>query len=119
MNQQTRSEQRRYSELESTALFGLLQEASVQAIFAGIQPTEVWLGPKEALILEVEMNWQEQEGRLRHTNANQSAMIRGDMEGAKLMGLRVRLMVKDGVRVGISWPNDQVVAPPLQDSAST
>jgi len=105
MNQQTRSEQRRCSELESTALFGLIRDGSYQAIRDGIQPTEVWLGPKESRILEVEMNWQEQEGRLRHTNANQSAMIRGDMEGAQLMGLRVRLMAKDGVRVGISWPN--------------
>ena len=91
-------------------MFGLLRDASVHAIFAGIQPTEVWLGPKEARILEVEMNWQSAEGRLVHTNANQSAMIRGDMEGAQLMGLRVRLMAKDGVRVGISWPNVRVSA---------
>lgn len=107
MNQQTRSEQRRCSELESTALFVLIRDGSYQAIRAGIQPTEVWLGPREARILEVEMNWQGKEGRLRYTNENASAMIRGDMEGAQLHGLRVRLMAKDGVRVGISWPNAQ------------
>jgi hypothetical protein len=108
MNHQTRSEQRRCSELESTALLGLVRQGVSESVRAGIQPTEVWLGPKEARNLEVEVNWQSAEGRIVHTNENQSAMIRGDMEGAQLMGLRVRLMAKDGVRVGISWPNDQV-----------
>jgi hypothetical protein len=111
MNQQTRSEQRRCSELESTALFSLVRDGVVESTRAGIQPSEVWLGPKEARILEVEMNWQCVEGRLVHTNANQSTMIRGDMEGAQLMGMRVRLMAKDGVRVGISWPNDEMTSP--------
>lgn len=105
MNRYTRSEQRCCSELESTALFGLVREGVSEAVRAGIQPSEVWLGPKEARILEVEMNWRSAEGRLVHTNENQSAMIRGDMEGVQLMGLRVRLMAKGGVRVGISWPN--------------
>ena len=73
MNQQTRLEQRRCSELESTALFGLVRHGVSEAIRAGIQPTEVWIGPKEARILEVEMNWQSAEGRLVHTNDNQPA----------------------------------------------
>lgn len=106
MNQSTtRSEQRHCSELESTALFGLVRQGVSEAVRAGIQPVEVWLGPKEARILEVEMNRQSAEGRLVHTNANQSAMIVGDMDGAQLMGMRVRLMARDGVSVGISWPN--------------
>jgi len=105
MNPQTRIEERRCSELASSALFGLVRDGMMQASRAGVQACEVWLGPKEARVLEVEMNWQDAEGRLVHTNANQSALIRAEMEGAQLMGLRVRLAAKDGVRVGVSWPN--------------
>ena len=107
----TRIEERRCSELESSALFGLVRDGMMQSTRAGVQASEVWLGPKEARVLEVEMNWQDAEGRLVHTHANQSAMIRADMEGAQLMGLRVRLAAKDGVRVGVSWPNEKLKNP--------
>lgn len=106
MNRQNQAEQRRHLELKFAALCGLVRDGMLAATRAGIQASEVWLGPKEAQILEVEMNWQFVEGRLIPNNANQSAMIRGDMEGSQLMGLRVRLMVKNGVLVGISWPNN-------------
>lgn len=106
MNQKNRIEERRCSERESRALFGLVRDGMIQATRAGVQACEVWLGPKEARILEVEMNWQDAEGRLPHTNANDSALIRGTMEGVQLMGLRVRLMEENGVSVGITWPNN-------------
>lgn len=105
MHKQTLLERRKISEQESSKIFNLIHQYYYESVRVGIQPTEVWLGPKEARILEVEMNWQSAEGRLVHTNENQSVMILGNMEGAKLMGLRVRLMVKDGIRVGTSFPN--------------
>ena len=106
MNRKIQTEKRRCSELASSALFDLVRDGMMHAAHAGVQASEVWLGPKESRVLEVEMNWQHLEGRLRSTIANDAAIIRGDMDGSQLMGMRVRLAVKDSVRVGVSWPNN-------------
>lgn len=100
------SADRQTSGSNALVLFRAVAEAQDHFIYTHNKPPqEVWLGPKEARILEVEINWQDAEGLIVHTNKNQSAMIRGSMEGAQLMGLHVRLMVADGVQVGISWPS--------------
>ena len=81
----------------------------IQALFSasvwkGYQPTEVWLGPEEARIFEVETNWQINEGRLYASGPTVRAVIRGDIEGAEIFGMVIRLMVKPGIRVGYSLP---------------
>ncbi len=80
------SELRRRSEQEFADLISTVRDRKTEAVRAGLPPSEVWLGPKEARIFEVEMNWQSVEGRLIPSSANASAMISGDMEGAQLMG---------------------------------
>lgn len=97
-------ELRRESERDFHILLDCVRVSVNDAILAGVTATELWVGPIQARVLEVEMNWQDTEGRLRHTAASQSIMIRGSIEGAQLMGLRIRLMVAEGLRVGVSWP---------------
>jgi hypothetical protein len=100
----TQQELRRESERNFYILIDCVRVGVNDAILSGITATELWLGPIQARVLEVEMNWQDAEGRLRHSAANQSALIKGTVEGAELMGLRIRLMVAEGLRVGVSWP---------------
>lgn len=80
-----------------------IQHGAYEAARAGIQAAEAWLGPKEMGVFEAEMNWQSMEGRM--TTINEARLIKGDWEGAQIMGLNVRAASKDGVRVGLSWPS--------------
>jgi hypothetical protein len=68
-------------------------------ICKGFDPTEVWLGPKEAKIIEDWFKNEEKMNRIRYT---EKMMVEGKpgIEHAIFMGLTIRLMVSDGVRVG-------------------
>jgi len=98
---QSMMESREAVEKQFHEILRLVNDGIAKAIKIGIQPTEIWLGPKEAEILRVEVNCQNAEDRLRSAGSETiSALISGDMEGSKLQGMTVRLMQKDGVRVG-------------------
>lgn len=63
--------------------------------------TELWLGPTEAKILEHWFNEEAKMFNMRHHE--EKAMKHGTgVEHAIFMGLTIRLMVSDGVRVGTS-----------------
>jgi hypothetical protein len=68
----------KYNKLLNTIL-----TAQSVAIHSGIKPSEVWLGPKEVDALEKGMDWR-------------------NSENAFFLGLTVRHMKSDGVRVGDS-----------------
>jgi hypothetical protein len=102
MDHYTKSKLRSISSADSTALFNLVMNGKAASVMNGIQPTEVWLGPTAARILSVESNHQLAEGRVP-SPASMAALIADDMEGAQLMGLCVRLMAKEGVRVGTTF----------------
>lgn len=79
-------------------------DAIKQASKAGHHPNEVWLGPEEALVLETEVSWQlTYKAAISSASGLLAAAISADMEQVPFMGMRVRLMKNDGVRVGISW----------------
>jgi len=100
---QSMKENRQAVEKQFHEILRLVNDGIARTIKIGIQPTEIWLGPKDAEILRVELNWQDAEGRLRLAgNETISALISGSMEDTKLQGLTVRLMQKDGVRVGLT-----------------
>lgn len=71
---------------------------------SGRKPTEVWLGPKEAKILEEEIKRHHVVHGASPQVSTGFAATRANMEGIKIAGLFVQLMVKDGVRVGTTWP---------------
>ncbi len=95
---------REQSQFQSSLLFYRIDELKGMAIRSGVKPTENWLGPSASRVLEVEINHQCNEGRMISDSVTQTAMIQGSMEGCQLMGMTVRLMIQDGVRVGSSWP---------------
>lgn len=73
---------------------------------SGEKPTEVWLGPREAKILEEEIKRQHVVHGASPQVSTEFAATRANMEGVQIAGLYVRLMVKDGVRVGTTWPKE-------------
>lgn len=74
---------RHQSAIKSKDLLNLIFLAETNAIRSGIKPSEVWLGPSEVAIIEDFMEWK-------------------ISENAILMGLTIRHMASDGVRVGSS-----------------
>jgi len=107
MNEDNSIEKRNRSCLDFVKLTNTVRECLSLAVKKGYSPTEVWLGEADARILMVELNWQFALGQLGHTNSNISAVISGNADGMKLMGLRVRAMGTSGVRVGISFSNEE------------
>ena len=81
----------------------IVDDAKEEAESKGVRPTEVWVGPREARALLVELNWQNAEARFSGDMKVLNAIISGNIEGQLFAGLRVRLMQKDGVRVGASY----------------
>lgn len=74
---------------------------------AGVTPTEVWIGPYQAMIFEAEMKAHWEEGRLKDFTKIPLVIGQGPiqpkMEGATLLGLTVRVKNHDGIRVGVSF----------------
>ncbi len=99
MAQEMTPELRKQSEESFFQLLGEIEERRTESIRAGITPSHIWLGPLESRALLVEINWQDREGRLRHTGKGMEAIIRGTVNGLSLMGLEVVEAPEPGVRV--------------------
>lgn len=83
MNKSLCDKRRPFATPDSDNLLNLIFEACSKAVRSGIKPWEVWLGPREVAILEKLMDWK-------------------NSENAILMGLTIRHMKSEGVRVGNS-----------------
>lgn len=96
-------ELRAQSAADFNHLMQAIMDAKMRAVTQGSEPNEVLLGPKQARIVEVEMNWQSREKGPSDMRENVDAMIRGNMDGVQISGLRIRAMKQDGVRVAITF----------------
>lgn len=96
-------------------LYDMVQDARVAFVrTTGMDPTEVWLGPRIArnLVLLEAVNAEVSMGD-RCTATEIMAMRKqiGDLTGRKFMDLTIRLMVEEGVRVGVSCEDPTPVCP--------
>lgn len=82
-----------------------LVTAKAEAEKAGLEVSEVWLGPRERAGLLAAIREKLKTTRDIYLG---TAVALGDPEGTTLMGLTVRAMTRSGVRVGITygapWP---------------
>jgi len=87
--------QRRFEEL-CEEINALTFKSKLDAIY----PSEVWLGPGNAFTYYAHMLTECMDGRRKVSEENTRRVIEGDVEGSQLCGLTVRLMKREGVRVG-------------------
>lgn len=80
------------------ALLAQVKDADYIARRAGGHPTELWVGPEEARILEIEAGYKIAEGSLVN-NPVVSAYNKDNVTGMVLLGLRVRPSPIPGVSV--------------------
>lgn len=81
-----------------TALLRFIEEQRAAAIYLGIQPTEVWLGPEEHSVF----HWVSQQPEITIRMRPPDPFFgRG-----KISGLTVRKSLEPGIRVGVSFPLD-------------
>lgn len=99
----SRQEWRRISARDFGQLVTAIIEAKTMAIERGHEPTDVLLGPREARIFEVEMNWKSLEPSPDFRHENKRALFSGNMDGFIIHGLRIRTMKQDGLRVAITF----------------
>lgn len=106
MNEEKLAEQRNRSRRDFLKLVNTVYNSFGVAVKKGYHPTEVWLGEAEARIFMVELHWLSVWGKLTHAS-RVSEMINDNLDGVKLMGLRVRPMTGNGVRVGVSFSTEE------------
>jgi len=74
------------------------------AIKEGFSPTDLWLGPEQAKTVENEFQHMLDTGQHFNPIIHKYHITRGTIEGQRIMGLKIRLMLADGIQVGISFP---------------
>lgn len=88
-------------------LYDMVQDARCAFVKnTGMEPTEVWLGPRLAgefvASIQLDAEISIMSGRCTATLLDMMHTGFREIEGWEFMGLKIRLMSTDGVRVGVS-----------------
>jgi hypothetical protein len=94
---ETDAEYRRLCESKFRDLIKDITELKYRMLVKNLTPTDLWLGPKEVATLREELDYQYKDGFLLSPDI--------PLEGGKFVGLTIRLMVNDGIRVGVTFAN--------------
>lgn len=84
-----------------------IETRRAQAIYSGIEPTEVWLGPGECAVLDEEVR---SAFYVRHSSLGKALTN-------EVRGLLIRRSLEPGVRVGVTFPLPEGARPVMAGRA--